>query len=147
MTSFSSVLNSLPHRIRNRFSGLPTYAKAIIEADEERLTKSQRTSRADMQQIQIIFQLILLDRFFQKGTEVAQLTVQELQAAGVNGFSVGTSLFEGENEAVMRGANLSIRLRAVVPEIESLSQRFSGIAASQLVIPLRNLVRHGRPLH
>jgi hypothetical protein len=143
MPSFSSVLNSLPHRIRNRFSGLPTYAKAMIEADEGGLPKGQRTSPAEMQQIQIIFQLILLDRFFQKGTEVAKMTVKELQAAGVSGFSVGATLFEGENEAVMRGANLSIRLRTMVPEIESLSQRFAGTAASQLVIPLRNLIRHG----
>jgi hypothetical protein len=115
----------------------------MIEADEGGLPKGQRTSPAEMQQIQIIFQLILLDRFFQKGTEVAKMTVKELQAAGVSGFSVGATLFEGENEAVMRGANLSIRLRTMVPEIESLSQRFAGTAASQLVIPLRNLIRHG----
>jgi hypothetical protein len=95
-----------------------------------------------MQQIQILFQLVLLDRFLLRGTEVAKETVKEFEAGGMPGFSVGSSTFEGENEAVMRGANLSEQLRLAIPQVREISARFSQTSASQLALPIRDLIRH-----
>src|SRR5437879_6009362 len=117
MPSFSEILNRLPPRIRTRFGGIQAYAKAIVEADEESLPRRQRTPTQEVQQIQVLTQLVLLDRFFRRATEVARQAVLELEAIGVPGFSVGSTTFEGENEAVRRGASLSEQLRRAVPEV------------------------------
>lgn len=142
MASFSSILNQLPPRIRSRFNGLPAYAKAVIEYDEKSLSLARKTSREQMEQIQVLFQLVLLDRFFRRGTEVAKQAVHELKAIGVDGFSVGSTTFEKDNDAVTRGDKLSKQLRKISPLIATLSDRFNNASASELALKIRSEVKH-----
>ena len=144
MSSLSKLFGALPPRIRIRFNGIPAYAKAVIEADEAMLRRERKTTAAEMQQIQAIVQLVLLDRFFQRGTEAARQAVRALEAIGTPGFSVGTTEFEGENEAVMRGGTLSRKLREAVPQLEGISSKLQkGESVSQVVLSIRNMVARG----
>lgn len=141
MPSFSVIFNSLPPKLRLRFNGAPSYAKVVIEDDEASLSFRRRTTPLQMQQIQVLFQMVLLDRFLRRGTAAAREAVAEMEAQGVAGFSVGTSTFEGNNEEVRRGEILSDQLRAAIPRIAELSDQFPDASWNQLALNIRTVVK------
>jgi hypothetical protein len=124
-----------------RFSGLAAWADSLIKADELSWTRKNRTTLEEMRQIRSLFILILLDRFLRKGTEVAIRAVDSFDALGAVGFSVGQTAFEGRNKNVMRGRDISDRLRAQVPQLTQLAQLFEKESGTTLALELRTLVR------
>src|SRR5260221_10797391 len=93
---------ALPRALKSRFDGISNYVVAVLE--ESRLRKG--LSSADLQRIQITAFLKALDEFLIDGTHAAIHAVDALSELHIQGFKVGAELFEGRNEAVVRGAKL-----------------------------------------
>jgi hypothetical protein len=83
-----------------------------------------------------------LDQLFQEGTKAASIAVDEFEKLNVPGFDIGSSAFEGRNDNVMLGYNLSQKLRANLPkEISSLIQKPQTMRS--LVLELMERIRNG----
>ena len=105
-----------------------------------------KCAKADLQRIQIVTFVKTLDEFLRDGTEAAIRSVDAFSELGVKGFQIGTERFEGRNEAVMRGDNLSQRLRRTIEDPELLSVIESRQTLRDVVIDLGRRFRNGRRL-
>jgi hypothetical protein len=121
--------DALPRTLKLRFEGIGNYVAAVLEEGELR----RPLSRDAVRQIQLVAFVKSLDEFLRDGTDAAVHAVDEFRSLGVERFRIGSEEFEGRNEAVMRGARLSERLRSSVGD-DSL-QRF--IAMDR---PLRDVI-------
>ena len=129
MAQDSDWLRSLPRSVRQRFDGLGKYVEAVL--DEARLR--DKLGRNDIQQIQIIVFVRALEAFLREGSEAASGAVDALAEFGIDGFRVGSELFSGRNDAVMRGYRLAEGLRTAAVE--------AGVAeGSESVLGLRHTI-------
>lgn len=130
--SHHDIVNRLPYRLRNRFDSLSAYVKTII--DEEERTKAARfkLNRDRVQLIQLVVFIYCLDDFLREGTNAARGAVQGLSRIGLDGFSVGSNEFSGDNENVTRGETLANHLKAVVSKMELFASLPDGLGITQL---------------
>ena len=76
------------------------------------------------------------NEFFREGSRAAVAAVDEFHNLGVPGFQVGSSVFEGRNENVVRGDRLAETLRSAVADPELLSAINRANRMRDLVIDL-----------
>lgn len=132
--------DSLPRALKLRLDGIGSYVVAVLEEKDY----LRRISKPDLQRIQMATFLKTLDEFLRDGTEAAIRSVDAFLELGVEGFQIGSERFEGRNDAVMRGANLSQRLRRAIEDPEVLRVIESGQALRDVVIDLGRRFRNGR---
>ena len=96
-----------------------------------------------MQLVQLVVLVYALDFLFQEGTRAATMAVAEFEKLGISGFKIGSAEFEGENENVMRGRNLSQALRRSLGDSPALKLIQSETEIKSLILRLMRLVRHG----
>lgn len=118
---YSDLIDLLPRRLKGRFESLGSYVDAILHEYEEKIPKPRRLKSEDIQVIKLAVFIYALQEFFREGTRAASRAVDEFQALGVSGFTVGSSLFEGRNENVVRGDRLAEALRQTISDTKILS--------------------------
>ena len=131
MAQASDWLRGLPHAVRRRFEGLHRYVLAVL--DEVGL--SGKLSKVAIEQIQILVFTRSLDEFLRDGSDAATAAVDAFSALGVDSFRVGSELFSGRNQAVMRGELLSTELRAAAANLGFEFDRYDG-SLRQMIIAL-----------
>src|SRR5262245_33539112 len=124
---YSDLIDLLPRRLQGRFESLGGYVETVLHEYEEKIPAQHRLRREDVQIIKLGVFIYALQEFLREGSRAAAKAVDEFQALGVSGFRVGSSLFEGRNENVVRGGKLAQALRVAVgnPEILSIIDRTS----------------------
>jgi hypothetical protein len=153
--SIRDVLDSMPYRLRNRFESLGSYIQGCIERSVAELERDierevvvrdgdqirrpgnpilQVPSFEAQQAIQMMSFAVAVSRFFRDGTRAASLATSTIESLGTPGFSVGSTVFEGENENVRRGEELHLSLSEAMED-----ERFEDLVVSQT--PLGRIVR------
>jgi hypothetical protein len=135
MPSYSELIKMLPYKLRIRFDSLSAYVKGIIDDEEQSLEPTLRLKPDDVHQVQLLVFISVLDNFFQEGTTAAKSAVASFRRLGVDGFSVGNSVFEGQNENVLMGETLSNRLHS------ALSSEGASPSLRQVVLRRRRGIR------
>jgi len=143
MASFGEILRSLPYRLRLRFDSLGGYVSSILDENQGDLPRRNRLKPEEVQIIQIIVFIYALDFLFQEGTRAAMMAVSEFEKLGMAGFRIGSAHFEGENENVMRGRDLSDALRRTLSDSAILELIGSETSIKSLTIRLMRLVKNG----
>lgn len=114
----TDFVRRLPYKLQSRFESLGRFVRSVIEEleFENRTDKSTRIDRGKVQDIEVVVFAITLESFFRAGTQVASSAVQAFDTLDMRGFVVGTTVFEGENENVLRGSVLASDLRSRLEE-------------------------------
>jgi hypothetical protein len=120
---YSDLVDLLPWRLKGRFESLGSYVDAVLHEHEEKIPKQRQLKNEDIQVIKLAVFIYALQDFFREGTRAAARAVDVFQALGVPGFTVGSSLFEGRNENVVRGDRLAQALWQAIGDTEILSIR------------------------
>lgn len=136
MATYRDLINRLPYRLRNRFDSLSGFVKSVIDDHESKLPQRPRLSQNQVRLIQLIVFIHTLDDFLREGTAAARSAAVGFQELGVDGFVVGTTVFSGENENVMRGEVLADRLRLMVADLEVFDAVDSNQGPAQLTLDL-----------
>jgi hypothetical protein len=138
---YSDLIDLLPRRLKTRFESIGGFVDAVIREREDNLPKQRRLKSDDIGIIKLAVLIFALQEFFREGSRAAVLAVDEFQALGVPGFKVGSSLFEGKNENVLRGYELADALRKAVSDPEILSAIDRTSRMRDLVLDLMRRVR------
>lgn len=149
MPTYSELIKLLPYRLRIRFDSLSAYVKGIIDDEEMSMEKSSRLKQKEVKQIQLLVFVSVLDAFFRDGSNAARSAVSNFEALGVEGFSVGNSIFERENSNVQMGDTLSEQLRSAIlgkARIDGTAERVfdQRIGMRTLIVRLMQETRRGR---
>jgi hypothetical protein len=131
-----NLLDLLPRRLRPRFEGLGSYVTSVL--DEE--FPDRRIGKNELEVVQFVAFVGALDQFLRDGTTTASQAVDAFASLGVGGFRVGSQHFSARNEAVMRGANLSERLRRSIPDRRLLALLEHRPSLRQLVVECARIV-------
>jgi hypothetical protein len=127
---YSDVLSRLPRRMRVRFESLGSYVRSIVNELEERTPRPDRLADESVQLIQLVVLVYAMDDLLREGSRAARAAVGQFRETGMAGFTVGTSVFEGENANVTLGEDLSRGLRLSLPlEVLELVDSASGIGS------------------
>jgi hypothetical protein len=100
-------------------------------------------TRTDIQVIEQVAMACFLNHLLREGVNAARSAVHVLAESDIEGFTVGATLFSGENENVMRGARLAEALQehlSAFPIGDLLKRDFY---PRQLVLEVIKLVTHG----
>jgi len=111
-----------------------------VEAD---LLPEDRLKPKQLQSIQLIAFIYALDFLFCEGTRAATMAVAEFEKLGMSGFKIGSAVFEGENENVMRGRDLSEALKRALANTSVLELIKSENAIKSLTLRMIRLARNG----
>jgi hypothetical protein len=115
-----------PKYISQRFYGINNYVwKTWFPGDtlNERLKKLQsEKERTDelarlkdiANEASLVILIVLLRSFFEEGTRAAIQAVDTFQELGIEGFQIGSKVFSGRNEDVMRGELLADKLEQMI---------------------------------
>lgn len=114
--SYSQLINMLPFRLRSRFESLGTYVQSVIDEDFAENPKLKRLTKDEVSTVKLLVFTSSLDHFFKEGSAAARLAVREFEKLQLSGFSIGTTVFEKDNENVRRGDTLSTRLRSKIAD-------------------------------
>lgn len=136
------IVSRLPYRLRNRFESLGAYVKAVIDEEQRGTQKNMKLKRDHVQLIQLIVFIHCLDDFLREGTNAARGAVEGLGRLGIDGFSVGSTEFSGNNENVARGEVLADQLRAAVAEMDLFNSLPSNVGPTQLTQELIRRIKH-----
>ena len=138
---YSDFIDLLPRRLKTRFESIGAFVDAVVQEREDSLPKEKRLKNDDIGIIKLAVLIFALQEFFREGSRAAVRAVDEFQALGVPGFKVGSSLFEGRNENVVRGDKLAEALREAVSDPEILSAIDRTPRMRDLVLDLMRRVR------
>ncbi|WP_146115525.1 MULTISPECIES: hypothetical protein [Pirellulaceae] len=106
----------------------------------------QRRNRITAEQLGLIQLAVFvhsLEFFFREGTAAAKSATAGFEELGVEGFVVGATYFSGENENVMRGANLAERLSNAIRSLRGFEAVGSDRGITELTIHLWGVLRRG----
>ena len=118
----SDIVKLLPYALQRRFNSLGAYVRAIVEEMEENRRRKAKLSNEDISFIQLAVFIHSIDWFLREGTRAARASIDTLQHLGLTGFSVGSTVFERDNENTLLGRNLAEGLLRALqnPEIVTL---------------------------
>src|SRR6185436_5803087 len=99
----AEIIKQLPQPLQNRFNSLGSYVKAVLEDLERNIKPKNRLSREDVSIIQLAVFIYYLNWFLREGTKAAQGSIETLERFGLEGFSVGSTVFTKDNENTLLG--------------------------------------------
>jgi hypothetical protein len=138
---YSDLIDLLPRRLKNRFESIGVFVDAVVQEREDSIPKERHLKSNDVGTIKLAVLIFALQEFFREGSSAAIRAVDEFKTLGVPGFKVGSSLFEGRNENVMRGYELAEALRRAVGDPEVLSAIDHASRMRDLVLDLMGRLR------
>jgi hypothetical protein len=138
---YSDFIDLLPRRIKTRFESIGSFVDTVIQERERTVPSDRRLKRDDIRVIKLAVFIFALQEFLREGSRAASIAVDEFKALGVTGFKVGSSLFEGRNENVVRGDELAKALRSAVGDTEILSAIDRAPRMRDLIINLMGRAR------
>jgi hypothetical protein len=137
---------SLPRSLHNRLASIGSYVRSIVNEEEEGVSKRERLSRDEVETITHVVFACLLAQFFRAGSQAARSAVDEFARHGVSEFAIGSTVFSGRNENVLRGDTLAddlLRSLSNLP-IQDLLQDTG--SPREMVLNLMKKVKNGRSM-
>lgn len=138
------LLSLLPRRLALRFESLGGYVSSVIHEQEELGSRRDRLTRHELRQIQIVVFTHVLHSMFKEGTRAASFAVDALKKLDVPGFRVGTTVFAGRNENVMRGESLARALADFLGDQNLTRQLDTTTSLRKRILELRQEVLRAR---
>ena len=128
----TNVLDGAPLFLQRRYGAMRQYVRAIIEEQFSRLDV-RRMERDDLEFIQLIAFVYILRAFFEDGHRAAKEAVRVFGDLDVPEFSIGSTKFSEDSEAVNLGRILSDQLLDTVHDRELQSLIADSDSVGELV--------------
>jgi hypothetical protein len=77
---------------------------------DEEVIKNNKLKKENVEKVTVIAFIFVMKKFFDEGYEGIVKTVDTLKDLGVDGFYLGKTFYQGRNENVVLGKNLSDEL-------------------------------------
>ena len=124
----TNILAGAPLFLQRRYGAVRQYVRAIIEEQFPRLDL-RRMESDDLEFIQLIAFVYILRGFFEDGHRAAKEAVRVFRDLDVHEFSIGSTKFSEDSEAVNLGRKLSDQLLKTihVRELQSLVRRSDSV--------------------
>jgi hypothetical protein len=113
----TNILAGAPLFLQRRYGAIRQYVRAIIEEQFPRLDV-RRMESDDLEFIQLIAFVYILRGFFEDGHRAAKEAVRVFSDLDVHEFSIGSTKFSEDSEAVNLGRRLSNQLLATIHDRE-----------------------------
>lgn len=126
--SVSEIASLLPYTLRSRFNSLGPYVRGLLEAENYLLPEDQ------VRTIHLAVFVYTLQEFLQAGTRAAKNAATTFEGLGIDGFSVGNTVFTKDNDATNRGESIA---RALIGALDGTAIG-AHVASAQ---SMRSLVR------
>ncbi len=139
--NYSDLIDLLPRRLKTRFESIGAFVDAVVQEREGNLPRERRLRSEDLGTIKLAVFIYALQEFLREGSAAAVKAVDEFEDLGIPGFQVGSSLFVGRNENVVRGYELAEALRKAVSDPAILSAIDRTSRMRDLILDLMRLVR------
>jgi hypothetical protein len=145
----NELIQALPISLKRRFQSAPELIRYYLTETARAERIKTKDDAAITQTVQFLALVWMIDRFLRRGTTEARRTIAVLKDAGIAGFSVGSSQFDQDGEATVRGERLSEALREAVLQanfpIDWLIA-LDSYSVSDAVWKIRGFVLHGQSL-
>lgn len=128
----AEILAGAPLFLQRRYGAIRQYVRALIEEQFPRLDLRKMESD-DLEFIQLIAFVYILRGFFEDGHRAAKEAVRVFSGLDVHEFSIGSTRFSENSEAVNLGRKLSDRLLATVHNRELRTLIVESDSVGQLV--------------
>lgn len=128
----TNILAGAPLFLQRRYGAMRQYVRAIIEEQFPRLDV-RRMESDDLEFIQLIAFVYILRGFFEDGHRAAKEAVRVFSDLDVHEFSIGSTKFSEDSEAVNLGRILSDQLLATIHDRELQSLIANSDSVGELV--------------
>jgi hypothetical protein len=128
----AEILSGAPLFLQRRYGAIRQYVRAMIEERFPRLD-IRRMETDDLEFIQLIAFVYILRGFFEDGHRAAKEAVRVFSDLDVHEFSIGSTKFSEDSEAVNLGRILSDKLLATIHDRELQSLIAKSDSVGELV--------------
>lgn len=141
--NITEIIKLLPRPLQIRFNSIGSFVKAVVEEKEAQGGRKAQLSQEETDLIQLAAFIYSLNWFLTEGTKAAQATISTLDNFGLEGFLIGSTPFEKDNENTMRGKILAEAMMQNIGDPNLARRIQQATSMTSLIINLRNDLTRG----